>query len=123
MQQRGVPMLESMKKLVDIFIRHSLESETLIELRRVVDDRAQWRGAKGLFDRVRHKTRMSEHRTDAALNAQYAFEEACAKTLYNLTHPAAPFDADSPYWIIPSALAAASHYAIPESEIVATFKA
>ncbi len=46
-----------------------------------------------------------------------------AKTLYNLTHPAAPFDADSPYWVLPNAFTVASHYAIPESDIVATFKA
>lgn len=36
--------------------------------------------------------------------AQCAFEEICAKTLYNLSGEPAPFDADSPFWVIPLAI-------------------
>ncbi len=32
------------------------------------------------------------------------FIEICYKTLYNLVYPSDPFDADSPYYIIPIAL-------------------
>jgi len=36
--------------------------------------------------------------------AQHAFEEICAKTLYNLTREPAPFDPDSPFWVLPLAV-------------------
>jgi hypothetical protein len=123
MRKLGVPMLDTMKKLIDIFRRHSPDCETLDELRAAIDQRDRWPSAKALFERIRQKTLAAERSGDARLIAQYAFEEACTKTLYNLTQPAAPFDADSPYWIIPNAFAIASHYAIPQSDIIATFKA
>ncbi|WP_245482460.1 MULTISPECIES: hypothetical protein [unclassified Mesorhizobium] len=49
----------------------------------------------------------AEKANDVPALAQYMFEEVCAKALFNLTHSNAPFDADSPYWIVPNALALA----------------
>ena len=40
---------------------------------------------------------MAERNGDQVLEAQYLFEEACAKALFNLSYPSAPFDPDSPY--------------------------
>jgi hypothetical protein len=51
--------------------------------------------------------------------AQYRFEEVCAKTLYNPSGASAPFDLDSPYWIVPNAMAFARRVGIPEAEVLA----
>jgi len=37
--------------------------------------------------------------------------------LYNLSEESAPFDADSPYWIVPNALSLARRMGIDELEI------
>jgi len=47
------------------------------------------------------------------------FEEICAKTLYNLSGAPAPFDPDSPYWIVPNAFALARRVGIEPAEILA----
>ena len=49
-------------------------------------------------------TLAADKRRDELALAQYAFEEICAKTLYNLTHECAPFDPDSPFWVLPLAV-------------------
>lgn len=46
------------------------------------------------------------------------FEEAIAKTLFNLTKSNAPFDPDSPYWVIKNALSLAKILDIPTKEVV-----
>jgi hypothetical protein len=73
--------------------------------------------AHGLFQRIRQKTLVAERdRNDQAV-AQFHFEEACAKTIYNFSGGAAPFDADSPYWIVPRALAFARAIGLSEIEV------
>jgi hypothetical protein len=114
----GTPILDAMKKLIGLFAKHSADRATLDELERMIDDRNSWRKAHDLFQRIRHKTLAASKRGDARLGAQFAFEEACAKTLYNLAQQPAPFDADSPYWIVPHALTVARHYKIPDSDII-----
>ena len=81
-------------------------------------DRAFWRKAHDLFDRVRDKHLKAARRNNALLMAQYQFEEACAKTLYNFSGELAPFDSDSPYWIVPTALNLAHEMKIGELDIV-----
>ena len=116
-------MFDAIRKLTDLFARHSADRQTMDELRGMLDDRGSWPKAHSLFQRIRQKRLVAERAGDAPLDAQFAFEEACAKTLYNLTHPQAPFDADSPYWIISDAFVVAGHYGIPDAEIVAAIKA
>jgi hypothetical protein len=74
--------------------------------------------AHDLFNRIRRKTSDAAHRGNQVLAAQYRFEEACAKTLYNLSGFPAPFDADSPYWIIPNAITLARVLQLDETEIL-----
>jgi len=57
-------------------------------------------------------------RGNATLESQALFEEICGKTLYNLSEEPAPFDADSPYWIVPNALHLARKLGVEESEII-----
>ncbi|RAZ84361.1 hypothetical protein DPM33_31795 [Mesorhizobium hawassense] len=97
-------MLGHMRQLLEFFRPHLNDTETLDRLRNMIDDRGAWPRAHHLFDHIRHKTLRAERAKDAAAETQYLFEEACAKTLFNLTHTNAPFDADSPYWIVPNAL-------------------
>lgn len=110
-------MLAQIKRLIEIFASRVEDRSTLDELHRMIDDRQSWRKAHDIFDRIRRKTLVAERRKDASASYQYFFEEVCAKTLYNLTDTDAPFDEDSPYWIVPSALSLARRLGIAESEI------
>ena len=110
-------MLTHMKQLIELFAARCPDRSTLDELHRMIDDQQSWRKAHDLFDRIRNKTLDAERRKDARADCQYLFEEACAKTLYNLTDTDAPFDEDSSYWIVPNALSLARRMSIDESEI------
>ena len=59
--------------------------------------------AHALIPEIRQKTLAAEKRNDQLALAQYNFEEICAKML-NMTHEPAPFDPDSPFWVLPLAL-------------------
>lgn len=106
-----------MKRLVDLFAPHCADRSTLDELYRMIDDERLWPRAHDLFDRIRRKTLEVEGRSDERAAYQYFFEEICAKTIFNLTGTDAPFDEDSPYWVVPSALSLARRLGIQESEI------
>jgi hypothetical protein len=56
------------------------------------------------FCEIRQKTLAAEKRNDQLALTRYTFEEICAKTLYNMTHGPAPFDPDSPFWVLPLAV-------------------
>jgi hypothetical protein len=114
----GMTIIDALKRLTLIFAEKSTDRRTLDELHQMAGDRGSWSDAHDLFQRIRRKTIEAERLGDAKLTAQYAFEEACAKTLYNLQRSPAPFDPDSPYWIIPNALVTARHFEIDENKIV-----
>ena len=107
-----------MAKLIELFAGRCKDRETLDELAKMVADHAQWTKGHALFDRIRQKTLLAERGRDYALGAQYLFEEICAKTLYNLSGSSAPFDADSPYWIVPNAFTLARRIGVDDSEVL-----
>jgi hypothetical protein len=111
-------MLDQIKRLIETFSDYAHDRSTLDELHRMIGDETSWHKAHGLFGCIRGKTLEAIKRKDAKAEYQYAFEEHCAKTIYNLTDTAAPFDADSPYYIVPSALLLAREFGIGESAIV-----
>ena len=80
------------------------DKETLRRLIALANDKSRRKQAHALFTEIRKKTLAAGKRGDQLALAQYAFEEICAKTLYNLTGESAPFDPDSPFWILPRAL-------------------
>jgi hypothetical protein len=80
------------------------DKETLRKLITLANDKSRRKQAHALFYEIRNKTLAAERRNDQLAVAQYAFEEICAKTLYNITHEPAPFDPDSPFWVLPRAL-------------------
>jgi len=90
----------------------------LDELSALLADEDSWPKAHKLFQRIRHKALIAEREKNAVLAAQYFFEEVCAKTIYNLSGEFAPFDADSPYWVVPNALALARQLNIDDDEVL-----
>jgi hypothetical protein len=110
-------MLDAMKQLIEVFATRSHDRSTLDELHRMIGDHKTWSKAHELFHRIRQKTLVAERRKDELADCQYLFEEVCAKTLYNLSGQPAPFDEDSPFWIVPNALSLARRMSIDASEI------
>jgi hypothetical protein len=80
------------------------DKDTLRKLITLANDRSRRKEAHALFSEIRQKTLAAEKRNDQLALAQHNFEEICAKTLYNITLGPAPFDADSPFWVLPLAL-------------------
>jgi hypothetical protein len=79
-------------------------SKTYRKLIALANDRSRRKQAHALFNEIRRKTLAAEKRKDQLSLAQYSFEEICAKTLYNISGEPAPFDSDSPFWVLPRAL-------------------
>jgi hypothetical protein len=92
-------------RLVRFFLPLCRERSTLLELEQMAAEAKCWGGAHDLFDRIRRKR--SNAATNPLLESQYTFEEICAKTLFNLAYPPSdmPFDVDSPFWVVPFAIA------------------
>jgi len=114
----GEKVLDDMDGLVRLFSPHCNERETLDQLYTMIGDRKSWSKAHDLFDRIRRKTLKAEHGRDDVRACQYLFEEICAKTLYNLSGESAPFDADSPYWVIPNAIAFARRLGLSDADVI-----
>lgn len=108
----------AIRGLCDLFASHTEDRATLHEIVAISSDRSRWKAAHGLFQRIREKNLQASKQGDARLEAQYRFEEACAKSIYNLSKEPAPFDPDSPYWIIPNAIAFARQVGIDDASVV-----
>jgi hypothetical protein len=76
------------------------------------------KNSEDIFSEIRRKNLVAVDVKDKRLFSQYCFEEICAKTLYNLTRPSAPFDPDSPYWIIPNAIAFSRTLGLSDDQIL-----
>ncbi|MDZ4778537.1 MAG: hypothetical protein SGJ23_17290 [Alphaproteobacteria bacterium] len=80
------------------------DKATLRKLIEIANDRSRWREARPLFSEIRQKTLVAERQSDSYALTQYAFEEICAKTLFNLTNEPGPYDADSAFSVLPLAI-------------------
>jgi hypothetical protein len=114
----GDRILDDMAQLLAVFAPNCADRSTLDEVAAMIGQRRLWPRAHDLFDRIRDKTLKAERAGRKTEEAQYLFEEICAKTLYNLTNPTDHFDADSPYWIVPVAFALARTLGIDRASIV-----
>ncbi len=112
-------MLDQMERLIETFSDLAQDRSTLDELYQMISDPSSWHKGHDLFSRIRKKTLDAVKRKDTRSSYQYSFEELCAKTIYNLTNTDAPFDSDSPYWIVPHALLLARELGIDETAITA----
>lgn len=118
MNYRGA-ITKDIGRLLDLFSPHCAERETFDWLRGAIADQGKWHQARRVFNQIRNKSLKAERTGNTAATAQYLFEEICAKTLYNLSGASAPFDADSPYWVPPNAIAFGRRIGINEAEVVA----
>jgi hypothetical protein len=103
MTRRPTDIFTAMLAPLMFFEGRCKDKETLRKLITLANDRSRRKEAQALFSEIRKKTLAAERRNDPLALAQYAFEEICAKTLYNMTREPAPFDPDSPFWVLPLA--------------------
>ena len=104
MNPRPTNILTEMFSMLTLFASKCTDKTTLRKLIELANDPARLSEGHVLFEEIRGKTLAAEKRKDESAVVQYAFEEMCAKTLFNLTHPAAPFDADCAFWVLPWAV-------------------
>jgi len=115
---RSGRILADIAKLIALFGDRCEDRSTLDELACMAADHRRWPKGHDLFSRIRTKALAAERDADAVRSAQYLFEEVCAKTLYNLSGSPAPFDPDSPYWIVPNAFALARRLGVADSDVL-----
>jgi hypothetical protein len=105
-QGRPTDIIEAMLELFEFFRPRLSDLSTFQELEDLARHHEKWRNAYALFRKIRSKTLKAIKKKDGMRETQYCFEEICAKTLYNLSEGSpgcAPFDDDSPFWILPLA--------------------
>jgi len=112
----GGDIIRGIRELCEFFASRCEDRANLDELAQVASDRSKWHKGRHLFDVARNNG-LKKSKGSAKLEAQYLFEEICGKTLYNLSGQSAPFDADSPYWVVPNALKLARQLGVEESAI------
>jgi len=103
MRTHPTNIIAAMQDLFGVFEPLCEDAQSLQALAMMAADRDRWRDAHKLFQEIRQKTLAADKDKDELRLSQYAFEEICAKTLYNLSGSPAPFDADSAFWVIPLA--------------------
>jgi len=114
----GGKVVSDMAGLIQLLAPHCEDRGTIDKLSAMVADHRKWTKAHALFDQIRDKTLLAERANNRRLTCQYLFEETCAKTLYNLSGSQAPFDADSPYWIIPNAISFARQAGVDDARVL-----
>ncbi|HET8827437.1 MAG TPA: hypothetical protein VFM77_20015 [Terriglobales bacterium] len=110
-------LTDAIQSLIALFKPRCDDCSTLDELSEIATNWQRWRTARDLFNRIRKKT-LAEGAQNRIAAAQYTFEELCAKTLHNIGRATPPFDEDSAYYIIPSAIELARQLDISDSEVV-----
>jgi len=104
MTGRSTNIITAMLAPLMFFEERCKDKETLRKLIALAHDKSRRKQAHALFSEIRRKTLAAAQRNDQLALAQYNFEEICAKTLYNIAREPAPFDPDSPFWVLPLAL-------------------
>ena len=115
----GGAIVSDISRLIELVAPYCRDRETIDWLRGAAANRGQWHKAHGVFNHIRNKSLKADRHGDRVAAAQYLFEEICAKTLFNLSGQPAPFDADSPYWVLPNALSFARQVGVPDAAVLA----
>lgn len=114
----GMIIVEEMKSLLDLFQNEVPDRESNRLVWKFCDEKHRWVKAHGLHSTLRDRNLKAIKQANRVKGAQYCFEEVIAKTLFNLTRPTAPFDPDSPYWVIKNAIALADVLNMPSEQVV-----
>ena len=107
-----------MQSLIRLFCPHCTDTDTLRQLSQMIGDRGSWAKSRNLLEAIRLKNVKAQRLGDRGSEAQYCFEEVCAKTLYNLTMQPAPYDPDTPHWITPNALGLTREFGLSPMDVV-----
>lgn len=116
---QGGAIIADIERLLELFAGYFDDRNTFDELLAMVHKSERWKLSHGLFQRIREKSLAADKANNEVATAQYMFEEVCAKTFYNLSGESAPFDADSPYWVVPNAIVLGRAIGIEESTVLA----
>ncbi|WP_339074629.1 hypothetical protein [Teredinibacter turnerae] len=111
-------IVDEIKSLLDLFENEVPDRESNRLVKMFCDDKSRWYKAHGLHSTLRDRSLKAIKQGDKVKESQYFFEEVIAKTLYNLTRSSAPFDPDSPYWVIKNALVLAKILDIPSERVI-----
>ena len=111
-------IVEEMLLLLDLFEPLVPDKESNRLVHKFCMEKHRWEKAHGLHTTIRDRTSRAEKNGNRVQQAQYLFEESIAKTLYNLTRSSAPFDPDSPYWVIKNALSLSKELEVPLQDVV-----
>lgn len=91
-------------EIVSFFEDHVRDKSSLVEIKACLNDcEFGTQRARNIFDNVRQKSLKAEKKGWQDTLVQRAFEEACAKAMYNFGRPNAPYDPDAQFWIVPCA--------------------
>ena len=110
-------VVEEIQLLLDLFHDDVPDQESNRLVRKFCVEKHRWVKAHGLFTTIRDRNLRAIKEENKLKEAQYCFEEVIAKTLFNLTRPEAPFDPDSPYWVIKDALRLAQLLNLPAERV------
>ena len=110
-------IIAEIKALLDLFENKVPDNESNRLVRRFCNEKQKWIKAHGLHSTISDRNLKAIKQGNKAKECQYCFEEVIAKTLFNLTRSSAPFDPDSPYWVIKNALILAKEVGVPVEEI------
>lgn len=111
-------MIEEIKLLLDLFESNVPDKESNRLVWQFCHEKQKWIKAHGLHSTLRDRNLKAIKQGDKIKECQYCFEEVVAKTIFNLTRSEAPFDPDSPYWVIKNALTLAKALNIPIEKVV-----
>ena len=111
-------VIEEIQLLLDLFLDKVPDQESNRLVWKFCEEKHRWAKAHGLFTTIRDRNLKAIKQGDKAKECQYCFEEVIAKTLFNLTRSDAPFDPDSPYWVIKNALSLAKALNISSERVV-----
>ncbi len=111
-------IIEEMKLMLDLFENKVPDKDSNRLVWKFCDEKQRWIKGHGLHSTLRDRNVKASKQGDKIKEAQYCFEEVVAKTLFNLTSSSAPFDPDSPYWVIKNALSLAKALKIPPEKVV-----
>lgn len=111
-------IIEEIKLLLDLFENEVPDKDSNRLVWKFCDEKHRWIKAHGLHSTLRDRNVKASKQGNLIKEAQYCFEEVVSKTLFNLTKSSAPFDPDSPYWVIKNAFALAKALNIPSEKVV-----
>jgi hypothetical protein len=108
--------------LLNLFRSHVPDRQSNKQVAALISDEMKWPTAHEMFGKIRGKLLEADKAGDSLRQCQYGFEEICLKTVYNETASEssrpAPFDSDSPFFVVPNAFHLARSVGIPDSDIL-----